>query len=417
MDFFEIEKEKRILDSGVREVFTPYQPILSRELFYGRSTEVSSIIKQLNTPGQHSILFGDRGVGKSSIANITAETLKPLRGDRLTKKRCDSDDSFMSIVEKLLNEVGFDLQISSSQQQKAQGGKAGVKVSGFQAGVGSKSTDTVSLKGVEERANSPSWVAEQIKDLKALFLLDEIDVIDKNEKWKVSELVKQLSDEGSPLKFLIVGIAETASELTNAHKSVQRCLKETPVPKLSDKEIHEIVESGSERLGIRFSPSAIKKIVSVSAGYAHFTHLLALKAAEQAIGDDRSEISLGHIQLATDDACGDAEGVLRTSYNDSVRSSNTEEFKNILIAASSITDVEFDSTRLRDAYAKVWGREINQGWLNNYLQKIVSDGSGTILRRLAKGVYRFNDPRMPSYIRLANLSSLPEVEQEDVADH
>lgn len=38
--------------------------------------------------------------------------------------------------------------------------------------------------------------------------------------------------------------------------------------------------------------------------------------------------------------------------------------------------------------------------MNNYLSKIVSPSNDKLLRRLAKGVYRFNDPRMSSYIRL-----------------
>lgn len=416
MDLFDLENEKRILDSGVRNVFTPYQPIMTKELFYGRTSEVSAIIKQINTPGQHSILFGDRGVGKSSLANIAAEFLKPLKGNKLIKKRCDSGDTFLTIVEKLLEEAGVDLQVSSIQKQKAEGGKAGVKIPVFDAGIESKTTDTVSLKGFGERARSPSWVTEKIKDINALFLLDEIDVINEEEKWKVAELVKQLSDEGASLKFIIVGIAETASQLTNGHKSVQRCLKETPLLKLDDEEISKIIEDGSKKVELKFSKAAVKKIANVSSGYAHFAHLLALKAAEKAICEQRKDISLGHINNATNDACGDAEGVLRTTYNNATRSSHTDEFKKILIAAASIVDSEFNSAELRSVYAKLWGVEVNQGWLNNYLQNIVSEGSDTILRRLAKGVYKFNDPRMPSYIKLANLTMIPEVEQENAAD-
>ncbi|MHC9512092.1 nSTAND1 domain-containing NTPase [Kangiella sp. M94] len=416
MDLFNLERERRILKSGVREIFTPYQPIMTRELFFGRSEEVSSIIQQLNTPGQHSVLFGDRGVGKSSLANVAAEMLKPLKNDSLIKKRCDSSDNFLTIVEKLLIEVGIDLQVSNTQTQNEGRGKAGLKLPLFNAGVESKSSDSVSKKGFEGRAYSPSWVAEKVKGLNAIFLLDEIDVIKKEEKWKVAELVKQLSDEGSQLKFLIVGIAETSSELTHGHKSVQRCLKETPLKKLSNQEVEQIVLEGSKKLGLVFAQSAIRKIVKVSAGYAHFAHLLALKSSENAIAESRNEISLGHIQRATDDACGDAEGALRTTYNEAVRSSNTEEFKKILIAASSIKEDEFNASNLRKAYSILWGGEISQGWLNNYLQKIVSEDKETILRRLAKGVYKFNDPRMPSFIRLANLTMLPETEDISVTD-
>jgi hypothetical protein len=126
------------------------------------------------------------------------------------------------------------------------------------------------------------------------------------------------------------------------------------------------------------------------------------------LSEPRSEISLGHIEAATNLAVGDAEGTLKTRYQDAIRSSNTEEFKKILVSASVIETEEFTAAHLRESYREIWGSEINQGWLNNYLQKIVSDDDQAILRRLAKGVYKFNDPRMPCFIKLANLSLVPD---------
>jgi len=172
------------------------------------------------------------------------------------------------------------------QHQKAEGGNAGVDIKILKAGVDSKTTNATIYKGLESRAASPSWVAKRIKALDAIFLLDEIDSIQTQEKWKIAELVKQLSDVGSGLKFLIVGIAETSSELTDGHESVQRCLKETHLKKMRDSEIEEIINIGEIKLGLIFSSIAKGKIVSVSSGYPHFAHLLALKSAEFAIGED-----------------------------------------------------------------------------------------------------------------------------------
>lgn len=405
----DLEKERRVLASGVRRVFTPNQPIMDTKLFFGRSTEVESIIQQLNTPGQHSVLFGERGVGKSSLANIACEILKGLVGGNLLQKRCDAGDTFQTIVELLLYEVGVDPQISSSQMSSREGGSTGLK--GLISADGHE-TEAVNYSGVESRTVSPSWVARKIKGLRALFLLDEIDVIATEEKWKIAELVKQLSDEGSELKFLIVGIAETANELTHGHPSVQRCLKETQLNRMSDSEIEDIISSGESKVSPTFSSAAKRKIVRVSSGYPHFAHLLALKAAEEAIGEERADISLGHIQDATNLAVGDAEGTLKTRYQEAIRSSNTEEFKKILVAASVIEAEEFSAADLRDSYQGLWSVEINQGWLNNYLQRIVADDDQAILRRLAKGVYKFNDPRMPCFIKLANLSLVPDTEEE-----
>ncbi len=75
-DPFGIKKERLIKDSGVREIFTPNKPVNVVDLFFGRKELAKSIIESINTPGQHLLLYGDRGVGKSSLANITVLVLE-----------------------------------------------------------------------------------------------------------------------------------------------------------------------------------------------------------------------------------------------------------------------------------------------------------------------------------------------------
>ena len=95
---FDFTGEQKIIDSGVRNIYTPYQPITTNSLFFGRKKEIGNIVQQLNTPGQHSVLFGDRGVGKSSLANIVCDVLSRMMSRELLKKRCDSHDKFETIV-------------------------------------------------------------------------------------------------------------------------------------------------------------------------------------------------------------------------------------------------------------------------------------------------------------------------------
>lgn len=71
-DPYGLEREVKIARSGVRNVFTPHQPVAQHTFLYGRSTAVKTLVETLNTPGQHVLLYGDRGVGKSSLANVVA---------------------------------------------------------------------------------------------------------------------------------------------------------------------------------------------------------------------------------------------------------------------------------------------------------------------------------------------------------
>jgi len=235
--------------------------------------------------------------------------------------------------------------------------------------------------------------------------VDELDALrDAGDRHKMAELIKQLSDAASPFKIFLVGIAETGNDLTAGHPSVDRCLRETRLNRMSEPELRQILDEGEKKLKLRFTSQAKTRIVNVSSGYPHFTHLLALKAAEDAVAENRSEIGVANVEAATRRAVNDSEGRLRRMYEDACRSYGTDEYRHIVCAAALIGSDEFTAASLRQKYREVWGKSIVQTSLNNYLSRLVSDGAGTILRRIAKGVYRFNDPRMPSFIRIANMT-------------
>lgn len=59
-------------------VFTPAVPISSDSLFAGRSTQISKLVDAINQRGQHAVLFGERGVGKTSLANVLGEKWQGL---------------------------------------------------------------------------------------------------------------------------------------------------------------------------------------------------------------------------------------------------------------------------------------------------------------------------------------------------
>jgi len=385
MDLFGLEREKKINRSGVREIFTPHQPIFNIDLFFGRQNEVQNLIEHLNTPGQHAILFGERGVGKSSLANVACDILlKNIIRGKFIKKRCDSQDTFVTIMSKLLEEIGIDINVLSEDYKKGEGGDAGIGISIVKAGIKTTTTKSKSKIGYNKLANSPSWVAEQLKGFRGLYLIDEIDaIVNENEKKKLAELIKQLSDEGSEIKIFLVGIAESASSLTAGHTSVQRCLRETRLGRMSSSELRLIIEHGQKQLGIDFSNQAISRIVNVSSGYPHFTHLLALKTAEEAIANDQKKINVMDVEKATRKAMQDAEGTLKDSYLRATRSATTDAFKKILLAASICKSEEFTAADLRDAYFQLWNENISQGSLNNYLRRLVSDDGSTLIPNYA----------------------------------
>ena len=404
-DPFGYKKELRILRAEVRNVFTPHRPIHRMDFFFGRETQVRRLIEQINTPGQHAILFGERGVGKSSLANISAElVLKEfIKGNKgnLYKFLCDSSTKFEDVLASPLMDAGIDINLIESTNRVTSSGRAGVTIPGLSAGVNSNRESTEKFKSFNSQM-SASLTAKTLGNSRGLLIIDEADAIrDDITKQKLAELMKHLSDTNESFKILIVGIAETGEELIGHHRSIQRCLKEKKLDKMSDQEIESIVVNGSKKVGLKFEVAVINKIVNLSSGFPFFTHLIALKAAESAIDRDSKNIIEFDLEVALKTALQDADISLKSMYQNAIRSHNNDMYKNILCAASIIRDHEFTTARLRASLVAM-GVFQRQTAINACLRRFVSNDNSSILRRKAKGIYSFNDPRLPIFVRMIN---------------
>ena len=240
-DLFGLADESKINRSGVRKVFTPHQPIGSAQLLLGRESEIRRLLQHLSTPGQHVLLYGDRGVGKTSLANITRLLVPDERTVILC--RCDSMTSFRSIIFRALKAVGMDAPAVETKSVHTEGGDARVGLSSFGAGVHAQNAQSATRPGMEQV--SPSWAVEQLGSANSLLLIDEADAVrDKGDLLLLAEFVKLLSDASSTLKVMIVGIASTGEELTAGHESVVRCLKQTKLAEMSAGELTGILRRG-----------------------------------------------------------------------------------------------------------------------------------------------------------------------------
>jgi Cdc6-like AAA superfamily ATPase len=265
----------------------------------------------------------------------------------------------------------------------------------------SGSNNQVLEKWKHENDFSPSAVAELFAKRHSILIVDEFDALTNvADRFKLAEFIKHLSDNKSNVKLLVVGIATSGSELLAGHPSVQRCLKETKLEKMPDGEIRKIVESGAAKAKLHFDTDVLTAIVSLSSGYPHFTHLLCLKSAELVIGRDQNIISMDVLKTAMASCIDDVEGSLRTAFDHATRSVSTEMYKLLLLAAAQIRTREFSAQTWRDAYEHLIGTPLKKQALNTYLDRLVTDAQTAVLKRVARGMYCFIDPRMPSFVRI-----------------
>lgn len=392
--FFGIEDERKIAASQIRQIFTPSQPISTIDLLLGRQAEVRDLVASFHTPGQHALLYGERGVGKSSIANVVGLLLPDaMPNKKVFVKRCDSTDTFETIVQGPLRSINVHLGAHQITEQNDTNVGVDVKIL---SGTKSKSVSSTYEAGSDY---SPSNVADELSEVDGLLIVDEADAISKvAEKRKLAELVKLLSDSGSDFKVLVVGIAKVGAELTAAHPSVARCLREIKLRRMSVEELKSIITVGGAKANLNFSSEVIDAIASLSRGFPYFTHLIALKCSERAIIEGKQEILISDLKEALWLAVNDAEVTLRHDFENATRSNDKPLYKMIVMAAAKIHEEEFSSAQLRRAVSDLSGISMETGDLDNYYSRLIKSDGSSILTRVTRGVYRFSDPRMPSYV-------------------
>ncbi|MDP2714568.1 hypothetical protein [Rheinheimera sp.] len=396
-----VRNEILISESKIREIFTPFSPVNQKELLSGRNVEISSILASINTPGQHALIYGARGIGKSSLANIISKIAADSFNYTVYIKKCCSNDSFTSLISEILESHGYDSRCVESTNEHTEGGGANLSVPFVGAKIEShrKKSEKFSFKS---QYSSPSWGANVLKDSRTLLVVDEVDVLVSNEdKLKLAEFIKHLSDYESTFKVLIVGISDTGRDLVNNHKSIERCLNEISLQPIGITELRNIIKNGESKTTLRFDDNVIDDISDISGGYPHFVHLIALKCAEEAVLEKRNEISQDNLTSALKLAAQFSEGNLRRSYEDAIKK-QTETSQKVLLAAALCHPRGFLISELLEMKNQAVDPDIGDGAVKSCLSRWVKNNELSIITRIERGHYRFNDPRLISYIKMVN---------------
>ena len=181
-----MNKYHRIAEAN--QVFTPGFPISQKDLFAGRMDQLQRVIETLHAPGRHPVLFGQRGVGKTSLANILGQVFSNILSVKIS---CDGSDTFATVWNRIL------LTASVNFKQKALG---------F---TGAELEKTVTLSqalGHDPTATKPAEIADLLRRMNssAVVILDEFDKLTSQEiKSSFADLIKIVSDTAPLVRALM----------------------------------------------------------------------------------------------------------------------------------------------------------------------------------------------------------------------
>lgn len=373
----------------VAEAFRPSAPIDRRSLFSGRTDQIAELFAVVAQPGQHAVVYGERGVGKTSLAAVVAELLTSS-GVLTARTTCDSGDDFSSVWRKAFGEISLHTE------------SRGI---GFAPAATDATTPATVVLG--EGPVTPHAVARGLDALAqprpiAIFL-DEFDRLE-NPAFRAlfTDTIKVLSDRAVPATLVLVGVADTVDELLREHRSVERALVQVRMPRMTREELAEVARRGIESAQMTIEEPAVDRVTTLSQGLPHFTHLLTQLAAQAALGERHADVGGPEVDFAVERAIQRAQQSVTDAYL------RAEPAGLALLACALADEDEFGFFGPADVADRLKGLGEalpDGGELTAALERLGSEFDVLQPRDAAEGRrYRFVNPLLPPYVVMRGLA-------------
>ena len=361
------------------QTFSPATAVNRKDFFQGRQAIMRRLIDAANQAGQHAIIYGERGVGKTSLANVLSSYLEPFTSETIASARvnCYGETTYTQIWNALFRQVGFP------------------------------------TKGKYERLTLDDvFDALRKEDARKLILIvDEFDRIqDPDIDTLFADTIKTLSDFNLDTTLILVGVADDVDDLITEHESINRCLVQIYLPRMTVEELGAIVNFGIGTVGMQIAREAVSQICSVSLGLPNYVHALGLAAGRAAI-DRRSR------SIETEDVAEAIKGLVLESQQTIIRafdlataSPRRQNFFFQVLLACSLAPTDqlgyFRAADIRPTYSRIMGRDQDIPSYVRHLHGLCEAKRGSVLQKLGESHsyrYRFTDPVLQPYVLMRGL--------------
>jgi hypothetical protein len=382
--------------------FSPDLPIDTWERFSGRYKEIDSVVDSLyqlsHGNPKHTIITGDRGIGKSSV--LTQVKSIAVGDFGLPHKLgidpgvdnydfvcawhdCATDQNPSILASGILSQLKNSLENAFGKI------KIELNIAGFLK-IGQKDNSISSVGEIVDlfcsEISKAAKNAEEKGKAGVVLFFDELDRVKPDSGvatfFKLS--AEKLSrDNIKNVAFFAAGITGAIQNLEAEHGSIYRTFKDVPIPRLEKPEVREILETGFNAVGRSFDQNIIDGTYKLCAGYPEPVHLIGSQILKS---DTDGHLSAEDFEDAKNEV---VQSLRRNKLAATLRSAGSGKYQSILKAMAGYESANVPLSHI----TKEIGYEQNQ-YSTNMSNLIKRD----IITLVDRGVYCFVDPLLKEYI-------------------
>ncbi len=389
--------------------FSPSKEIDDPHRLIGREAYLTRIRRALFSPGRHVFIYGERGVGKTSLAK-TAGLIAVNEEKNFIYVPCSEKTTFYEVISVIGNSL-FDIGARMAAPGRGFSFNASLPVIGG-GGIGV-------TPGAKTGVQVPASFSEALDIIKlvrsklngqVIIAVDELDrVSNAQERAHFAELLKNVSAVIDDVRFILCGIGANVDEILGEHLSAGRMFEAIEVQKLPHDALWGIVQSAANELDLQIDRGFKIRIGIISDGFPHFVHLIG-ECLFYAIFDDEETVNKcerRHFDSALKEALQKAEPSLRRIYQ--MATEKTKHKGQYEEALWALADRSSTRRQVRDIYESSYLRIANdhnsielltKEKLNERLLAMRKESHANILIGHGSGWFSFRENVVRGYVRL-----------------
>lgn len=394
------------MSNSLYEVFTPSVP--AKKAFIEREAIQNKLVNALMTPGKQLVIYGHSGVGKTTLMNhkifqtysshITTRCMKGMKFEQLLL------DAFAKL------EIFYSKELTNTNSSSY---TIGADVTSLFSLIKTQLSSTIKRDESNKQAilvppqlNGPT-LGKFLGEIKACWILEDFHKMDISEKASLSQLMKVFMDLGNDypeLKIIAIGAVDTARQVVEYDAEMKNRVFELSVPLMTDDEIIQIINKGSELLNLNFTEDLKKEIVQHSAGMASVCHDLCVHLCQNAgiyaTVDEKVTFGIKEWKQALLSYLEAASDKIQSAFEKALRQDRRNKFAHEKIIIESLCDFPRGEAARLAIEAKILRnhKDYPKAGLKNRLDKLCTQEKGSILRyNEYSGTYCFADPIYHAY--------------------